>query len=78
LEKADQMLQRYGAAYDAISISASFRTAFQNTHTTGQYALVVECIINNPKYITDIRDPNAHDYMGDAWYEAMLDWWNFQ
>lgn len=78
LERADQMLQRYGAAYDAISISASFRTAFQNTHTTGQYALIVECIINNPKYITDIRDPNAHDYMGDAWYEAMLNWWNFQ
>lgn len=78
LEKADQQVQRYSQAYGSISISATFRTAFQNTHTTGQYALVVECIKNNPKYITDIKDPNAQDYMGVEWYQAQLNYYNFQ
>lgn len=77
LKIADEQIQRYSSAYGAISISATFRTAFQNTHTTGQYALVVECIKSNPKYITDVRDPNAQGYMGTAWYEAALEYYNF-
>mgnify|MGYP001774747434 CR=1 len=40
--------------------------------------MIVECIKNNPKYITDIKDPNAQDYMGVEWYQAQLDYYNFQ
>ena len=78
LKIADEQVQRYSSAYGAISISATFRTAFQNVHTTGQYALVVECIKANPKYITNIRDPNAEGYMGTAWYQAQLNLFNFE
>lgn len=78
LEKADEQIRRYNSAYDHISISAEFRTAFQNTHSKGQYALVVECIKNNPKFISDVRDPQARGYMGEEWYQAALAYYNFK
>lgn len=78
LEKADEQIARYSQSFDAISISATFKTTFQNTHTNGKYALVVECIVKNSKYITDVRDPDASRYMGQAWYEAQMNYLKFQ
>jgi hypothetical protein len=48
-------------------ISATFRTEFASTHTKGEYRLRVQCITDNPKYITDPAHPDFKTSMGEEW-----------
>lgn len=67
LAEADEQLARYSATYDSIMISATFRTEFASTHTKGEYRLRVQCITDNPKYITDPAHPDFKTSMGEEW-----------
>lgn len=53
----DTAMQEYAATYSYIKIAANFRTQFVNTHTIGKYSLVVELLVDNPRYDPDKDSP---------------------
>ena len=67
LAEADEQVSRYSAVYDSIMISASFQTRFAAVHTKGQYMLRVQCITDNPLYITDPAHPDYKTSKGEEW-----------
>lgn len=67
LAEADEQMARYSAVYDSIMISASFQTRFAAVHTKGQYMLRVQCITDNPLYITDPAHPDYKTSRGEEW-----------
>lgn len=74
LKEADTMVQRYAKSYNAIKVSATFQTNFQNVHDTGKYALVVECIEKNMGFMTpaELQHPQFAERMGQAYYDALM------
>lgn len=71
LAEADDQLVRYGKAWEDIKISATFKTNFASVHTTGQYALRVTCVADNPKYITDPSHPDYKKFHGEEFIKIM-------
>lgn len=67
LAEADEQITRYSAVYDSIMISANFQTRFSSIHSKGQYMLRVQCITDNPLYITDPSHPDYKDSRGEEW-----------
>lgn len=57
LNEADAQLELYGNTYNYIKLAATFRTEFNMTHSAGEYALRVEVLVENPKYVPE-GDPN--------------------
>lgn len=53
LNEADAQLALYGKTYQYIKLSASFRTEFMAVHSSGEYALKVEVLVDNPKYVPE-------------------------
>ena len=79
LAEADEQMARYSKSYNSIKIQASFRTEFSSVHTTGEYALQVVCITNNPKYITDDSHPDFAASHGEEYmkiYNQRQEYWN--
>lgn len=50
LSNADIDLQNYGTYMDYIMVSANFQTLLLNTHSSGEYGVMVECFVENPRY----------------------------
>jgi hypothetical protein len=50
MSRADRDLQIRGRNLEYIMISADFQTQFMDTHTSGEYGVMVECYVNNPCY----------------------------
>jgi hypothetical protein len=50
LTQVDKDFQNYGRQMDYIMVKANFETTFLNTHSTGEYGILVECYVDNPKY----------------------------
>lgn len=78
LAEADEQITRYAKVYDSIMISATFRTEFANTHSKGEYRLRVQCIQDNPLYITDPAHPDYKTSHGEAWLELNKEYTEFQ
>lgn len=50
LQKIDKQFQVYANNYEHVMISADFNTEFSSVHSSGEYGILVEAYIDNPKY----------------------------
>lgn len=50
LEMADSDLQLYGYNADYVMVQADFQTLFTNVHSSGEYGIMVECYVDNPRF----------------------------
>ncbi len=58
LKLADDELLTYANTQEYLTLSADFETRFNSPHSSGEYALEIEAIVTNPRYI----DPEAPNY----------------
>lgn len=50
LQKVDEQFQVYADNFEHVMISANFETNFSSVHFSGEYGILVECWVENPKY----------------------------
>lgn len=56
LERVDSDLQQWGMHLDYIMVSANFKTLLMNNHSAGEYGVLVECYVDNPRFGLDGYD----------------------
>lgn len=64
LERVDSELQLWGSQMDYIMVMADFQTLLLDVHSSGEYGVLVECFVDNPRFgLTGYPDAKPYETM---------------